>query len=120
MEFTTTAAPELISANPMSLSTPEAILYSVLGICVVFFALILLMVMIKIMVKVIPAEKQKEEAAPVAAAPVPKEKAPGSAGEIALNGVEPRVAAMCMAIVADELKKPVNELRFISIKEIKE
>ncbi len=86
----------------------------------VFFALILLMIIIKLMVKIIPAEQPKEEA-PIAAAPeAPKPEAPGTAGEIALNGVEPRIAAMCMAIVADELKKPLNELRFISIKEIKE
>ena len=29
-------------------------------------------------------------------------------------------AAMLMAIVADEMKAPINELRFISIREIKE
>lgn len=98
----------------------DAVLYSVLGVAVVFFALILLMIIIKIMVKIIPAEQPKEVAAPTPVVEVPKEKAPGTAGEIALNGVEPRIAAMCMAIVADELKKPLNELRFISIKEIKE
>ena len=101
------------------MSIADAVLYSVLGVCVVFFALILLMIIIKLMVKIIPAQ-QPAEAAPAPVAEIPKEKAPGTAGEIALNGVEPRIAAMCMAIVADELKKPLNELRFISIKEIKE
>lgn len=43
--------------------------------------------------------------------------APGSAGQVKLHGVEPKTAAMLMAIVADKLGKPLNELRFISIKE---
>ena len=44
--------------------------------------------------------------------------APGSAGQIKLHNVEPKTAAMVMAIVADKLGKPLNELRFISIKEV--
>ena len=63
-------------------------------------------------------------AAPVAAAPaaapaVPAEPAPGSAGKLKLHDVEPKTAAMLMAIVADKMGKPINELRFISIKEVK-
>ena len=30
-----------------------------------------------------------------------------------------KIAAMLMAIVADKMGKPLNELRFISIKEVK-
>ena len=45
--------------------------------------------------------------------------APGSAGDIKLYDTDLRDAAMIMAIVADEMKKPINELRFISIKEVK-
>ncbi|MBE6926617.1 MAG: hypothetical protein E7461_07225 [Ruminococcaceae bacterium] len=52
------------------------------------------------------------------AAPVEAPKAPGSAGHVKLNNVEPKTAAMLMAIVADKLQKPINELRFISIKEV--
>ena len=55
------------------------------------------------------------------AEPVPEVKspaAPGSAGQIKLHGVEPKTAAMLMAIVASKLEKPLNELRFISIKEV--
>ncbi len=44
--------------------------------------------------------------------------APGSAGQIKLHNVEPKTAAMVMAITADKLGKPLNELRFISIKEV--
>lgn len=46
--------------------------------------------------------------------------APGSAGRIKLNNVDPRTAAMVMAITADKMGKPLNELRFISIKEVEE
>ena len=53
--------------------------------------------------------------APVVEAP----KAPGSAGQLKLHDVEPKTAAMLMAIVADKMGKPINELRFISIKEVK-
>ena len=68
----------------------------------------------------------KEEAAPEAApaaAPVPApaaKPAPGTAGELKLYNVEERDAAMVMAIVADKLGKPLNELRFISIREVTE
>ncbi len=46
--------------------------------------------------------------------------APGSAGKIKLNNVDPKRAAMVMAIVANKMGKPLNELRFISIKEVDE
>ena len=67
-------------------------------------------------------------AAPVAAAPVAAPApaasaapvaAPGSAGQLKLYDVEPKTAAMIMAIVANQMGKPLNELRFISIKEVK-
>ena len=57
-----------------------------------------------------------EAPAPETMSPV---TAPGSAGHIKLHDVEPKTAAMLMAIVADKLGKPLNELRFISIKEVK-
>ena len=63
------------------------------------------------------------EQEPVIAATVPakipeKPAAPGSAGQIKIHNVPPKTAAMLMAIVADKLGKPLNELRFISIKEV--
>ena len=60
------------------------------------------------------AEVIEEAPAPAAEAP----KAPGSAGQLKLHNVEPKTAAMLMAIVADKLQKPLNELRFVSIKEV--
>ena len=46
--------------------------------------------------------------------------APGAAGEVKLNNVDPKTAAMLMAIVADKMQKPINELRFISVKEVEQ
>ena len=59
---------------------------------------------------------------PAAQAEEPKSvpEAPGSAGQLKLHNVEPKTAAMLMAIVADRMGKPLNELRFISIKEVTE
>ena len=108
----------------------QALLDSLVGLLVVFFALVLLMCIIKIMTAIGDSREKKRaaaapaaEAAPVAAAPAaaPAAKlAPGVAGEVKLYDTDPRTAAMLMAIVADELKTPINELRFISIREIKE
>ncbi len=42
----------------------------------------------------------------------------GSCGNIVLNTVSEREAAMIMAIVADKMQTPLNELRFKSIKKI--
>ncbi len=97
----------------------EAGIYSLVGILTVFFALILLMFVIKILSK-LTEEKPSEKVvvAPIAPA-APVALAPGSAGDIKLYDTDLRDAAMIMAIVADELKKPINELRFISIKEVK-
>ena len=93
----------------------DALIYSLLGMLVVFFALFLLMLIIKLMTAA--GDKEKTLPAPTAApAPAP---APGSAGELKLYDTEPRTAAMLMAIVADELHAPLNELRFISVREIR-
>ena len=104
----------------------EALVYALLGYVVVFFGISLLMAVVMIMGKIFIAKDKKAAAAkaaaaPAAAAPVeaPKPTAPGSAGELTLHDVEPKTAAMLMAIVADKMGKPLNELRFISIKEVK-
>ena len=93
----------------------DALIYSLLGMLVVFFALFLLMLIIKLMTAA--GDKEKTPPAPTAA-PAPA-SAPGSAGELKLYDTEPRTAAMLMAIVADELQTPLNELRFISVREIR-
>ncbi len=102
------------------------LLDAVLGYLVVFIGLTLLMCVVIIVGKVMVAKMKKPAAAPAeaaaekAAAPeTPKQLAPGSAGDVKLYDTDPRDAAMIMAIVADKLQKPLNELRFVSIKEVK-
>ncbi len=62
--------------------------------------------------RIMPAPSPAEK--PVTVVP----KAPGSAGSLKLYNIEPKTAAMLMAIVADKMGKPLNELRFLSIKEV--
>lgn len=100
----------------------EAGLYALLGYGVVFFGLILLMLVVFLVGACFTAKAKK---APVEEAPAPAEVpapavAPGAAGQLKLHNVEPKTAAILMAIVADKLQKPINELRFISIKEVSE
>ena len=108
-----------------NITVGQAGILAVLGYAVVFFGLILLMVLIMIIGKIfITAAKRKaataaEPAAPATPAPA-LVTAPGTAGQFKLNGVDPKTAAMAMAIVADTMGKPINELRFISIKEVSE
>ena len=98
----------------------QAGIYGLLGYAVVFFGLILLMIVMILLGKCFTAKAKKPVAAPAAApAPAPEApKAPGTAGGLKLHNVEPKTAAMLMAIVADKMGKPLNELRFISIKEV--
>ena len=122
----------MMLASPLDgIGILDAAVVAVLGYAVVFFGLILLMCVITIMGKVFIAKDKKAAladaakaavaAAPVAApaAAAAPATAPGSAGKLKLYDVEPKTAAMLMAIVADKMGKPLNELRFISIKEVK-
>ena len=109
----------------------DAAIVAVLGYAVVFFGLILLMGVIIIMGKAFMAKDAKAAAkaaaakevlaaVPVATAAAPESPAaPGTAGQLKLYDTNPKTAAMLMAIVADKMGKPLNELRFISIKEVK-
>ena len=102
----------------INMSVGDAGMTAVLGYLVVFFGLVLLMFVVMLVGKLMTP---KQKAAPVAAEPEKAaEPAPGSAGELKLYDTDPRDAAMIMAIVADSLGKPINELRFISIKEVKD
>jgi Na+-transporting methylmalonyl-CoA/oxaloacetate decarboxylase gamma subunit len=111
-----------------NISILDAAIVALLGYSVVFFGIILLMGVVIAMGKIftalearntaaIPAATAATTAAPAAAPAAPT--APGSAGSLKLHDVEPKTAAMIMAIVADKMGKPLNELRFISIKEVK-
>ena len=110
------------------ISIGEAGVYALLGYAVVFFGLILLMCVVTAIGKYFSAKDSRMKAAasaaakataPAASATAPKKVAPGSAGELKLYDVEPKTAAMIMAIVANQMGKPLNELRFKSIKEVK-
>ncbi|MEF2644594.1 MAG: OadG family protein [Oscillospiraceae bacterium] len=115
----------LINTAMEKIPIGTAALIVVLGMAVVFFGLILLMFVTKIAGAIIGRKKAAAPAAaPAAAAPAaPAAKnapAPGSAGKIALHDVPDKTAAMLMAIVADRTGKPLNQLRFISIREVKD
>ena len=79
-------------------------------------AVVAVMAVRKLMLRKRSAAAPAPAAAAPAAAPT---AAPGSTGKLKLHDVEPKTAAMLMAITADKLGKPLNELRFLSIKEVK-
>lgn len=113
----------MILTDSAAITLGDAGITALLGYAVVFFGLILLMLVVMLLGKAFIAAGKKTApkaeipaAAPAAEAPV----APGSAGGIKLYNVEPKIAAMAMAIVADKLGKPLNELRFVSIREVEE
>ena len=117
----------LASEHPYAhIGVTDTAILALLGYATVFLGLIALMIVITLLGKAfVSAEKRKsaqvvtEEPAPAPAPAVEPVKAPGSAGTLKLHDVEPKTAAMIMAIVADKLGKPLNELRFTSIKEVK-
>lgn len=115
--------------NDISIGT--AGLVALLGYAVVFVGLIALMAVVLVMGKIMVAKKAKTAAAAPApaapapaahaAAPAPKAApvlAAGTAGECKFYNVGDREAAMLMAIVANKLGKPLNTLRFKSMKEV--
>ena len=125
------AAPDLTN-----ISIANAGIVALLGYAVVFFGLILLMLVVTAMGKVFMAKDAKAKEAPAKAAPATgstaapatavaaadptSDAAPGTAGQLKLYDTPPKTAAMIMAIVANQMGKPLNELRFISIKEVKD
>ena len=124
-----TQAVETTASGRMTLNIGDNLLYAVLGYLVVFIGLSLLMIVIIIVGKIMVAKLKKTAPAPAAektedlpASATAKKNlpaAPGAAGEVKIYDTDPRDAAMIMAIVADKLQKPLNELRFVSIKEVK-
>ena len=120
-------AAESITDGRLRLDIGGSFLDAALGYLVVFIGLSLLMCVVIIVGKIMVASSKKTAEAPAPAAPAavaaPAVKnlppAPGSAGEVKIYDTDPRDAAMIMAIVADKMQKPLNELRFVSIKEVK-
>ena len=100
----------------------DAGIVALLGYAVVFAGLIALMLVVMLIGKIFTAGSKKPESAP-AVQETAEEKpeapvAPGTAGQLKLHNVDPKTAAMLMAIVANKMGKPINELRFLSIKEV--
>ena len=114
----------ILSSSVENISLGHAGIYGILGYSVIFLGLILLMFLVILLGKAFVAAAKKSAKKPEATgkeeqpAAVSSEPAPGSAGQLKLHDVDPKTAAMLMAIVANKLQKPVNELRFLSIKEV--
>lgn len=125
----------------MEIGIGKALEYSGLGIAIVFALIIVLMIVVKIMTTIVRgAIAARDKAAANAAlakgsaasghgagttpatdtGAEQKALAPGSVGDVKLYDVPDRDAAMIMAIVAHQLNAPLNELRFLSIREVKE
>lgn len=126
----------------------DALLLAVIGIVIVFVVLILLMLIVSLVGKIFDKSDKLKENHPewnqkiqsaraklqfwkkknddnadtqtVGAEVAEHKLADGTCGELKLVNVEERDAAMIMAIVADELDTPLNELRFKSIKRVEE
>lgn len=111
-----------LTATVSDITVGQASVYAVLGYGVVFFGLILLMLVVVLLGKafIAAACRNQKTQAPVAkpAEPATPVVAPGAAGQLKLYNVEPKTAAMLMAITAYKMGKPLNELRFLSIREV--
>lgn len=120
-----------------SLGVISAFGISVIGFAIVFGVLVVLMFVIRVLRNLSEMADARAATAAAAATSVAVAKAVsepvgpsmprdpnmvpaiGSLGEVKLHNVDDKTAAMLMAIVADEMQAPLNELRFISIREKK-
>lgn len=103
-------------------TVPQGLLLALVGFVLVLVVLVVLMGFIFLLSFIIRSLDKKGKKAKIESEKPAEEPAlaPGSSGQIKLNNVDERTAAMIMAIVADELQTPLNELRFISVKEVTE
>lgn len=122
---------EAVADKGDKLSIPDAAVTAVFGYAVVFAGLLILMIVLYCTGAYFKSKDAKEKAKKAAEAAAANDSsnavtsvpaapvAPGSAGHVKLFDVPDKEAAMIMAIVADKMQKPLNELHFISIKEVK-
>lgn len=116
-----------VQASGSHMMLGDAGITAVMGYAIVFLGIILLMGVVVLMGKIMVASRKEvasasaaQSAATPAPAAAPRSKpAPGAAGELKLYDTDPKTAAMVMAIVANKMGKPLNELRFQSIKEVR-
>lgn len=100
-------------------SIADVLLIALVGFVTVFVVLIVLMGIISLISTIFNENKKVAVPSPAPTpAPVEDTVVDNYTG-VKLIGVSDKEAAMIMAIVADELDKPLDNLRFISIKEVK-
>ena len=125
------------SAEIFKIGIGEAFLFALVGFAIVFAVLLAIngfIRLLSVIVRAVENAAANKTAAPAPAAAAPAaapaasaapaipagmKPADGSLGDIKLYDVDDATAAMIMAIVADKLEAPLNELRFKSIKEVK-
>lgn len=104
-------------------SIPDVLLIALVGLVTVFAVLIVLMGVIMLISRLFGENKKPKAAETPAPAPTPapedSDARVDSYTGVKLIGVTDKEAATLMAIIADELDIPLDELRFISIKEVK-
>ena len=112
----------------------DALIISAIGFAIVFVVLIILMLIVMLMglaadkghvitdklPKFRNPFKKKETAEEEEAQPLSEPLATGTCGELTLIRTEERDAAMIMAIVADSLGTPLNQLRFKRIERMED
>ena len=108
MPILSAAAEEVVTRTPLDTALT-------LGLVAILALVVIIAVIRKSLANKKAATATVQE---IPAEPVPAPVAPGSAGQLKLHNVEPKTAAMLMAIVANKMGKPINELRFLSIKEV--
>ena len=136
LEAAATTAKAVNTSDPsFKIGIGEALIFAAIGLGIVFAVLLILNIFIRIQSAVVQgiegavskpkAAAANDAPAPAAAAddkpaiPAGMKPADGSLGDVKLYDVDDATAAMIMAIVADQLDAPLNELRFKSIKEVK-
>jgi len=105
------------------MSVTDSLIVSAFGISIVFLALVLLSLFVKIqsyIIKTFIPDKKTDlnKKGNISKTPVANNEKEFSAGELKLINVDEKTAAMIMAIVSDETKIPLSELRFKTIKAI--
>lgn len=98
------------------MSIADSLLVALILISIVFMGLIVLYILVRIEAYIISLIGKKEQVEVSKQPSVSSNVEEVSEGELTLIGVDEETAAMIMAITSDELKIPLNELRFISIK----
>ena len=110
----------MLLAESVKVNAGETFLICLIGFLLIMVVLALLIgvtcAMKWFLKKILKQSKNNDTAATATTTPVAeKELAKGSCGDFCLNNVSEREAAMVMAIVADQLQTPLNQLRFKSI-----